>query len=189
MIKKCVLLSGMLIFVSIFLLTASCAPKKSVVQQEKPAGLPTETVGGESAEEEQVEEPEAIMEEDLQALRQLEKEALREGALADVYFDFNQYNLKPEAQKELEKTAEWLIKSPAVRILIEGHCDERGTQEYNLALGQRRAASVQQYLQSLGVDSTRIESVSYGEERPADPRHGEEAWAKNRRAHFTIIKK
>jgi len=189
MIRRCFLLSGTLIFLSMFLLMVSCAPKKSVVKQEKPTGLPTETVGGESAEEEQVEEPEVIMEEELQALRQLEKEALREGALADVYFDFNRYNLSPETQKKLEKTADWLIKSPAVRILIEGHCDERGTQEYNLALGQRRAASVQKYLHSLGVNSTRIETVSYGEERPADPRHNEEAWAKNRRAHFTIIKK
>jgi peptidoglycan-associated lipoprotein len=146
-------------------------------------------VGGEGVVEEPVEEPEVIVEEELQALRQLEKEAQRQGALADVYFDFNRYNLSSEAQKKLEKTADWLIKSPATNILIEGHCDERGTQEYNLALGQRRAASVQSYLQSLGVNATRMDTVSYGEERPADPRHNEEAWAKNRRAHFTIIKK
>jgi peptidoglycan-associated lipoprotein len=189
MLRRCLLLSGVLLCVSMFLLTVSCAPKKSVVTQERPTGLPTETVGGESTEEEQIEEPEVIMEEELQALRQLEKEALREGALADIYFDFNRYNLRPEAQKKLEKTADWLIKSPGARILIEGHCDERGTQEYNLALGQRRAASVQKYLHSLGVDSARIDTVSYGEERPADPRHNEEAWAKNRRAHFTVIKK
>ena len=189
MMRRSLSLSGILLFTAMFLLTVSCASKKSTVQQERPAGLPTETVGEESTEMEQVEEPEIIMEEELQTLRQLEKEALQEGALADVYFDFNRYNLKPEAQKKLEKTAEWLIKSPAVRILIEGHCDERGTQEYNLALGQRRAASVQKYLQSLGVDSTRVETVSYGEERPADPRHNEVAWAKNRRAHFTITKK
>jgi peptidoglycan-associated lipoprotein len=189
MIQKRFLVSAALLVVAVFLLTVSCASKKSTVQQQRPTGLPTETVGGESTEEEQVEEPDVIMEEDLQALRQLEREALQEGALADIYFDFNRYNLKPEAQKRLEKTAEWLLESPAVRILIEGHCDERGTQEYNLALGQRRAASVQKYLQSLGVDSARVETVSYGEERPADPGHNEAAWAKNRRAHFTITKK
>jgi len=189
MIKKGLLVSGILVFIPMFLLMLSCAPKKSEVREEKPAGLPTETVGEGATEEEQVEEPEVIMEEDLQARRQLEMEAAQEGALADVYFDFNQYNLRPQEQKKVEKTAEWLLKSPSVKILIEGHCDERGTEEYNLALGQRRAATVQKYLKSLGVNASRMETISYGEERPADPGHDEEAWAKNRRAHFTITQK
>ena len=138
----------------------SCAPKKPIVKEERPKVLPTEAVGEEPPVEEPIEEPEVIMEEELQALRMLRKEALQEGALEDVYFDFNRYNLKPEAQKKLQKTAEWLVKYPTVSILVEGHCDERGTQEYNLALGERRAASVQKYLHSLGVNSTRMEKFS-----------------------------
>jgi peptidoglycan-associated lipoprotein len=178
-----------LIFISSFFIIVSCAPQKPIVREEKPRVLPAETVEEETAYEEPVEEVGVIEEEEIKAIRSLEKEALKAGALEDVYFDFNRYNLKPEAQKKLQKTYEWLNKYPNVKILIEGHCDERGTQEYNLALGERRAASVKKYLQSLGMDSRRMETISYGEERPVDPRHNEEAWAKNRRAHITITSK
>ena len=183
-------LFGTLIFLLTFLFMGGCAPQKPILEEKKPQALPAETVEEEPAPgQEPIEKPKVIEEEELQALRSLEKAALKEGALEDVYFDFNQYNLKPEVQKKLQKTSEWLNRYPTVRVLIEGHCDERGTQEYNLALGERRATSVQKYLQSLGIDSQRMETISYGEERPVDPRHNEEAWAKNRRAHFTIIKK
>jgi len=81
-----------------------------------------------------------------------------------------------------------LRRLPRVSIMIEGHCDERGTEEYNLGLGDKRANSARDYLVSLGVSATRIKTISYGEERPFDPAHTEEAWAKNRRAHFVLIK-
>jgi len=177
-----------IIFITSLFIIVSCAPQKPSVREEKPRALPAETVEEETAYEEPIEEVEVI-EEEIKALQSLEKEALKAGALEDVYFDFNRYNLKPEAQKKLQKTYEWLSKYPNVKILIEGHCDERGTQEYNLALGERRAASVKKYLQSLGMDSNRMKTISYGEERPVDPRHNEEAWAKNRRAHITITSK
>jgi peptidoglycan-associated lipoprotein len=104
--------------------------------------------------------------------------------LADIHFDFDKFNLVDEARGILKKHAEWLNKNNDVAVVVEGHCDERGTSEYNLALGERRASAAAKYLIDMGVDSKRIKTVSYGEEKPLDPGHNEEAWAKNRRAHF-----
>lgn len=106
--------------------------------------------------------------------------------LADIRFDFDADNLKDEARASLKKDAEWLAKDKDVKIVIEGNCDERGTAEYNLALGERRAETAAKYLVSLGIDAKRIKTVSYGLENPLDPRHNEEAWAKNRRDHFVV---
>lgn len=105
---------------------------------------------------------------------------------ADIHFDFDEDILKDEARASLKKGAEWLVKNKDLKIVIEGNCDERGTAEYNLALGQRRAAAAAKYLINLGVDAQRIKIVSYGFELPVDPRHNEEAWAKNRRDHFVV---
>ncbi|MCG6535006.1 MAG: peptidoglycan-associated lipoprotein Pal [Syntrophales bacterium LBB04] len=104
----------------------------------------------------------------------------------DVRFDFDKFNLRDEARAILNKHGEWLGKNSDVMILVEGHCDERGTAEYNLALGERRANAVAKYLTDMGIDAKRIKTVSYGEEKPLDPGHNEEAWAKNRRAHFVV---
>jgi peptidoglycan-associated lipoprotein len=104
--------------------------------------------------------------------------------LETVYFDFDKYNLKSDAKARLAVNARVLESNPEVTILIEGHCDERGTEEYNLALGERRAKSARDYLIDLGVAASRIRTISYGEERPADPGHNEAAWDKNRRADF-----
>ena len=86
----------------------------------------------------------------------------------------------------MRRKSDWLQENPDVYFTIEGHCDERGTAEYNLALGDRRAQSTKNFLVDLGIDATRISTVSYGEERPVDPRSNEEAWAKNRRAQFML---
>ncbi len=102
----------------------------------------------------------------------------------NIYFDFDKSDIKPESRPVLEKIAAYLLKNPALDLLIEGHCDERGTEEYNLALGERRALSARRYLIGLGVASKRLQTISYGEERPLDPGHDETAWAKNRRAEF-----
>lgn len=107
--------------------------------------------------------------------------------LARVHFDFDKYDLSADARKTLSRNAQHLQATPGVRIRIEGHCDERGTTEYNLALGERRAKSTYQYLMDLGVDPNRMGVVSYGEEQPLDPRNNEEAWALNRRAEFVEI--
>ncbi len=106
--------------------------------------------------------------------------------LRDIHFDFDSYTIKPEDIPYLESLAEWLNKHPGYSLVIEGHCDERGSELYNLALGQRRADAVKDFLVNLGVDPKRIKTISYGEEMPIDPRHNEEAWAKNRRCHFII---
>jgi peptidoglycan-associated lipoprotein len=99
-----------------------------------------------------------------------------------VFFDYDQYTLSPEAQHTLELQAEWLKKYPAVNITVSGHCDERGTREYNLALGDRRANAVKSHLVSLGIDASRINTISYGKERPAVLGSNPQAWAQNRRA-------
>ena len=104
----------------------------------------------------------------------------------DIYFDFDKSTLTPAAQDNLLQKAEWLRENPDATVTIEGHCDERGTNEYNLALGDRRAESAKAFLVDLGIDPMRLTTISYGEERPVDPRHNEEAWAKNRRGHFVV---
>lgn len=98
-----------------------------------------------------------------------------------VFFDYDRYELKSESRETLERQAIWLKQYPSVVISIEGHADERGTREYNLALGERRASSVKNYLVALGVDPRRVKVISYGKERPFDPRSNDEAWAINRR--------
>jgi peptidoglycan-associated lipoprotein len=105
----------------------------------------------------------------------------------DIHFQFDQYDLTEEARQILTENAKVLSKHPSLKIQIEGHCDERGNSAYNLALGERRAASAKLYLSKLGVQEDRLSTISYGEERPLDPGHAEEAWAKNRRCHFIIL--
>ncbi len=105
-----------------------------------------------------------------------------------IHFAFDSYELSEEAKEILKKKAEILLKYPEIKMVIEGHCDERGTDEYNLALGERRAKAAYDYLILLGVEADRLSIVSYGEEKPLDPRHNEEAWAKNRRDEFKIVK-
>jgi peptidoglycan-associated lipoprotein len=104
----------------------------------------------------------------------------------DIYFSFDQSSLSAEAQQKLRAKAQWLRSRPGLTVVIEGHCDERGTTEYNLALGDRRAESAKSFLVNLGISGSRMTTVSYGEEKPADPGHTEAAWARNRRAHFVI---
>jgi peptidoglycan-associated lipoprotein len=104
----------------------------------------------------------------------------------DIFFEFDKATLTPEAREALTKTGAWLRVNADVVITIEGHCDERGTTEYNLALGDRRAESVKTFLTDLGVERSRLTTVSYGEERPFVRGQGEVAWAQNRRAHFLI---
>lgn len=99
-----------------------------------------------------------------------------------VFFDFNQYSLKPDAVRTLQRQAAWMQRNANVRLIIEGHADERGTREYNIALGNRRAVAVRDQLQSLGVAGTRLSTISYGKERPAVVGSNEAAWSQNRRA-------
>jgi peptidoglycan-associated lipoprotein len=108
-------------------------------------------------------------------------------ALKIVHFALDKYTLSNEARTILQGDAEWLKGHPSVVVQIEGHCDERGSLEYNLALGEKRANSVKAYLQQLGIDASRLSTVSLGEERPVDSGHTEEAWSKNRRNEFVVL--
>jgi peptidoglycan-associated lipoprotein len=99
-----------------------------------------------------------------------------------VFFDTDRFNIDAADQATLQAQAQWLMRYPDKRIVIEGHCDERGTRDYNLALGERRANAAKNYLASLGIDAGRIQTISYGKERPAAPGSNEQAWAQNRRA-------
>ena len=107
--------------------------------------------------------------------------------LSNIYFDFDSDVLQVQAKEELQKIGTWLSQNPNKRIRIEGNCDERGTDEYNLALGERRAVAAKNYLVSLGISPRNIITISFGEENPADPGHNEAAWTKNRRDEFNIV--
>lgn len=121
--------------------------------------------------------------------RRAEQERMAREAFTnqDVHFDFDSYTLRSDAKAILEQKAAWMKANAGVTVQIEGHCDERGTNAYNLALGERRANATKQYMSLLGIEGPRMSTISYGEERPLDPGHSEAAWTKNRRAHFVIL--
>ena len=125
-----------------------------------------------------------------EAERQRRREAFKSGLTSFendlVHFDFDKSEIRPDMRPILDAKARFLNDHPTVKIQIEGHCDERGTVQYNVALGHRRSQSAKDYLVSLGVDASRIETVSFGKERPLDPRRNELAWSKNRRAKFNV---
>ena len=135
---------------------------------------------------------------DLSAAREAAEKAKKEAAakaaailqelkIADIHFDFDKYNLRPDAQEILKKGAPAYLKYRDYKLVVEGHCDERGTAEYNLALGEKRAMEAAKYLVNLGIEKERIRTISYGKEMPLDKGHDEAAWAKNRRAHFVVF--
>lgn len=109
--------------------------------------------------------------------------------LKDVFFDFDRYDLSADARGVLRANADWLKSNPAARVDIEGHCDERGTNDYNLALGAKRAAAAREYLASLGIAADRLSTTSYGEEIPVCQERSESCWRQNRRARFVIIER
>ncbi|MGZ8433280.1 MAG: peptidoglycan-associated lipoprotein Pal [Candidatus Binatia bacterium] len=140
---------------------------------QKPQGVPSENLRREQDRS------------SLDALRQGEAaDTARDSAMKDVYFDFDRYNLDNDDRATLRASAEWLKRNPSVQVQLEGHCDERGTGEYNLALGAKRAQAAKDYLVSLGVSENRLSTVSYGEEIPVCQDASETCWQKNRRDRF-----
>jgi peptidoglycan-associated lipoprotein len=170
--------SILLVIILALVFSGCCAKKKAPTTEATP-----ERVAHTPVFKEKPEAPPVIEEEPL------EDQARKVGALQNIYFDFDKFNLKPEAIQKLDKTAAWLSENPGVKIRIEGHCDERGTNEYNLALGDRRANTAKKYLVNIGIGADMLSTISYGEERPADPGHNETAWWKNRRDEFKVIEK
>jgi peptidoglycan-associated lipoprotein len=120
------------------------------------------------------------------AARPQPKDFVAVADLKPIYFDFDKYDIRPGDAKVLDSNAQWLKSNANQLVLIEGHCDERGTNEYNLALGERRAKSTMNYLVSQGVQASRITIISYGEERPSCTQKNEECWSKNRRSQFLV---
>jgi len=110
-----------------------------------------------------------------------------QGPLADIHFDYNDYTVRQEDSEILRSNADWLQKNPERRVQIEGHCDDRGSEEYNIALGAQRAQAAKEYLQTLGIKPDRMSTISYGKELPLCTEHTEDCWAENRRDHFAVI--
>jgi peptidoglycan-associated lipoprotein len=182
--KKIVVKVMVLLFVSAMMLTVSCA--KKTVETDPSAGIQNGSQDGLSAEEiarQKALEEERLREEALRKAIGAEKEKFE---MEDIYFAFDSAELVPDARMILKEKADFLTRNSGLTVTIEGHCDERGTTEYNLALGEKRAMSAKKYLQDLGIAEFRLNTISYGEERPAVQGNDESAWSKNRRAHFVI---
>ena len=178
------------------LMTGGCA-NKDVVKTEEPAVATVKPeIPAQPAQQPKAEEPAAPAKSAVEAPVEIKPaDTQPTKAVADVspfetvYFDFDKADLRADTRATITKNAEIMKKTKATaKVRIEGHCDERGSAEYNLALGERRANSVQQYLITLGVQAERLSVVSYGKEKPAVQGSGEEAWAKNRRAEFVVVK-
>ena len=192
---------ALILIIALVMFVRSCQQKKKI-RSLPPASVTAEGEAQRKAEEEasqrELERQKAIQEEPLK------EESVKEAGLSeemeterkitersvfeneDIHFEFDSIRLSPEAQVILRKKAQWLSANPAVKVTIEGHCDNRGTNEYNLALGDRRAHSAKIFLIDLGIAESRLHTISFGEERPLDPGENEDAWARNRRAHFAI---
>jgi len=185
------------IVIALVFLGTSCAKKYQVVgpDQAKPTTLkPEDKEEKTTSEAEEDKDSYKISDlapedkpKDLSQEEKLKSE-IEEFESEPVYFNYDEWDLKPAARENLRQKAVWLNSYAEYSIRIEGHCDERGTNEYNLALGDRRAEAAKKYLVNLGISEQRIESISYGEERPADSEHSEEAWVKNRRDEFRVIR-
>jgi peptidoglycan-associated lipoprotein len=215
MMKRMILIMAVAFACTSFLMIVSCAQKTTTVEPEKPA-VTEEKKEAKETKEEQVEKKteeakaptpereerkvEAAREEEKEPGKETPKKVEVKQAEVDVdlgmrtfegeriYFDFDKSELKPEARAVLRKKAEWLRDNPEFSARIEGHCDERGTNEYNLALGERRANAAWRFLNALGISGARLTTISYGEERPADPGQNQDAWSKNRRDEFRLLK-
>ena len=198
--QKIMMYPALVIMIALFMLVSSC--QKQHIASQPGTTMTAEEEAQRKAEEEarqkELERQKAIAEETLEA------ESVKEAGLSeemeeerkmteravfeneDIKFEFDSIRLSSEAQEILRKKAQWLKANPTARVTIEGHCDNRGTNEYNLALGDRRAHSAQVFLIDLGIAESRFQTISFGEERPINTAENEAAWAQNRRAHFVI---
>ena len=181
------------LLVVLLALSGACAKKQPPIARPMPPPPPDSTTATPPPEPpEPVQEPGGVPPEPVP------EDSILSGSIDDInrnsplqpaFFGLDSSEIDATAQRALEHNAEMLKKYPNFQISIEGHADERGTAEYNLALGERRAVSARNYLVSLGISADRVKIVSYGKEFPFDPGHNEEAWAKNRRAHFVVTAK
>jgi len=184
--KKLWIILALAFIIPGLLFTASCAKKTVKDDAALAQQAEDEKAMAEKATQEELAKQRAIEEERLKEEARLKQEARDMFLNDDIHFEFDSSTLTSEAQLLLKKKAEWLQNNPEAMSTIEGHCDDRGTNEYNLALGDSRATSAKTFLVDLGIPASRLTTISYGEERPADLGKNEESWSKNRRCHFTI---
>ncbi len=170
MMRKSICVVSMVLFIFSLLCVSAC--RRGAVKEEK-QGITTP-------------KSEGVVEDELsEARRKVEEMRKQPGIkLSPIYFAFDDFSLTEEAKETLIENAAWSLNNPQKKVVIGGNCDERGSNEYNLALGQRRANSAQKYLVNLGVPASQLSTISYGEEKPVDSGHNEEAWTKNRRDEF-----
>jgi peptidoglycan-associated lipoprotein len=198
MMKRKWIILAMLFIIPAMLFSVSCA-KKAVMTEPSTTDTSAADEAARQAElqkQQEMERQKQLEEERLAAERaeKLKAEAMQRDMMMsknrflseNVYFDFDKATLDYKAQELLKQKAMWLRDFPDANVVIEGHCDERGTNAYNLALGERRAESAKAFLVNLGISGARLTTISYGEEKPVDMGHNEEAWAKNRRAAFAL---
>jgi peptidoglycan-associated lipoprotein len=193
--KRKLIIVALLLIIPAMLFTVSCA-KKTVATEPTTDTSAADEAARKAALEKQAMERQRLEEERLAAERadQLKREAMEREMMMSknsflnesIHFDFDSAVLNYQAQELLKQKAAWLRANPSENVVIEGHCDERGTNAYNLALGERRAESARSFLINLGISAARLTTISYGEEKPLDPGHNEEAWAKNRRDAFVL---
>ena len=182
--------------VFVLMMFAGCAEKKAVVKDEgvqqqktevaQPAPAPTDDEAARRAKEAADREAALKAQAAKDAAAKRNAAALADLNIQNIYFDFDKSAIRPDAREILKANADIFSKNSAAAIVIEGYCDERGTAEYNMALGERRAQETKKYLENLGINASRMETISYGKENPADPGHNEAAWAQNRRAQFLL---
>jgi peptidoglycan-associated lipoprotein len=170
----------LVVVVLMFAALIGCAKKQIAAQPEQPVVKPAETAPSKAEPVTEKQQPMVKQEEMKSAAKEVE------GKVNDVYFAFDKYDLDDAAKATLKSLAAMLSKTNN-KVIIEGNCDERGTKEYNLALGDKRANAAKQYLGSLGIPSARLETISYGKEKPVCTQSTEECWAKNRRDHFVFV--
>jgi peptidoglycan-associated lipoprotein len=176
------------VFIIAGILIAGCAQRKVVERQ--PEAAQQLHAKSQPMDEEQNKSTERITEQQVERVESKEVSSNPEeiaGLFSDIHFEFNNYDIRAESRPTLKAVADHLTKDFSLKVLIEGHCDERGTNEYNLALGDERAKATRDYLVSLGIPSARIDTMSYGEEKPVCTDQTEECWAKNRRGHFILL--
>jgi peptidoglycan-associated lipoprotein len=179
------------LLIVLLVLMVGCSKQQTLAPEDTTAPEDTATqegVASDRIDEEVVEEIIVAREDDKagESMKAAEEEAKE--IFRDVLFDYDQYDIRPEARPVLDNVASFLYKNKKFNVVIEGHCDERGTNEYNLALGEKRAKSIQSYLSSLGVQPSRVIIMTYGEEKPLCTDAEEFCWQKNRRAHFILVK-
>jgi len=183
--RRSVLLGSTILFLGLLAVSGCKKKAPSTAAESRPAAVP-------STSETKVPPPPApstTRDTEADVLSQDLAELNRRGYLTDAFYDYDKYNLRDDARSALSTDATWLQKYPSVKIMIEGHCDERGTQAYNLSLGDRRANAAKEYLVSLGVAESKIRTVSYGKERPFCTDSNESCWQQNRRAHIVVTAK